>query len=135
MKKHISVAALLGLVTIAQAGIADGLKNWLNADADKAGMAQTVVIAPGYKMRIADKVVPIFGSQRCPSADGVRVWFFGGDPHGGTGCVVIEKDTVAVAARFVLDGKEVNETWAVERRAPGQTFLRRPNGDYLAQLN
>lgn len=135
MKRSLILACLLTLAGGAQADVTADLKNWFMANAEKSHMAETVVVAPGFKMLISGKAAPVFGNQPCPRADGVRVWFFGGDPQGGSGCMVIEKNTASVQAQFVLDGKKVAEVWAVERRAPDQTLLRRPNGDYLAQAN
>ena len=129
---------LFGLLVAASAAHADvvgDLRKWLAAGAEANHIAETVVIAPGYKMVIEGKPVPVFGVQLCPRVDGMRIFFFGGDPQGGSGCSIIEKSTSYVVVQFVLDGKAVTETWAVERRAD-QTMLRRPNGDfYLAQAN
>lgn len=135
MKRSLILACLLALAGGAQAGVMTDLKNWFMASAEKDHMAETVVITPGYKMLIGGKSAPVFGNQLCPRADGIRVWFFGGDPQGGSGCMVIEKDTASVQAQFILDGKKVAEVWTVERRAPDKALLRRPNGDYLAQAN
>lgn len=133
--KAITLAVLSVLAFAANADVAGDLKQWFIANTEKNQVVETIVIAPGYKMVIAGKALPVVGTQECPRADGMRIWFFGGDTQGGSGCMVIRKETSTVQAQFVLDGKNVTETWAVERRAPDKTLLRRPNGDYLTQAN
>lgn len=135
MKKRIALAALSMLALTAQADVTESLKSWFVANAEANQFAETAVIAPGYQMGIAGQSVPVFGTQPCPRADGVHFSFFGGEPQRDSGCVVIRTNTAAVQARFILDGKAIAETWAVERGANHQTLLRRPNGDYVAQAN
>lgn len=138
LPKHVAFAvgsALSVLGLSAQADAGEEMKKWFIDSTEKNHMAETLVIAPGYRLLIEGKSVPVVGMQECPPAAGMRVWFFGGDPHGAAGCIVIQKDAATVEAQFVLGGKTVSETWAVERRIPDHTLLRRPNGDYLAQAN
>lgn len=124
--RHLALL-MLALATGAQAAGPE-LKS---AAPTRARFAETVVISPGYRMLIAGKPVPVTGAQQCPRADGLRVWFLGGDPMGGDSCLVIEKTTTTLQAQFTLEGNRVSETWTVERPAPDKTVLRRPNGDYL----
>ena len=132
MKRLVAIVVLAVAAISAHADIVGGLRDWFVASSDSSRIAETVVISPGFRMSVAGKIVSVFGTQRCPSADSGRVFFFGGDPQGGSGCIVIEKGSTSVLAEYVLDGKTISETWAVERREH-QTLLRRPNGAYVAQ--
>lgn len=131
MKKYLIAASLLASVGVAKADVVAELKNWFAAYADKNHINETFVFAPGYKMLVGNKAVPVYGVQSCPSADGKRIWFFGGDPQGGSGCMVIEKSTDSVQARFLVGGEKIVEVWTVEHPARDRLLLRRPNGELI----
>lgn len=119
---------------VAAAPKASSLSEYFTRQAAKSGMAETVVIAPGYPVMIDGSRAAVFGNQLCPRVDGMRVWFVGGDPNGGDGCVVIEKDTVSVPVRLAVRGKLLLETWAVERSQPDRRSLRRPGGELVVPV-
>lgn len=130
-----SIIVSLFLVASTAMTHAGTLKDWF-VEFTRANLGvETIVIAPGYKVLIAGKSVPVFGNQLCPRPDGTHVWFVGGEPDGGSGCIVVQKDTVTVLARIVVEGKMLVELWSVEHRGADQMLLRRPNGEYIAQAN
>lgn len=124
---------LLGLClwSAAIAGHASAPSDWFVEQSAKAGLAAIIVITPGYRVLIDGNPVAVFGNQLCPQSDGMRVWFIGGDPQGGDGCAVIEKDTATVPMQLAINGKLVIETWKVERSASSRMSLRRPNGGLI----
>lgn len=130
-----SIAVGLLLVASTAMSHAGTLKDWF-VEYTKSNLGvETIVISPGYKVLIAGKSVPVFGNQVCPRPEGTHVWFVGGDPDGGTGCIVVQKDTVAVPVQLAVNGQVLRELWTVERRGADQMLLRRPNGEYIVQAN
>ncbi|MGG2621668.1 hypothetical protein [Pseudomonas aeruginosa] len=91
----------------------------------------TLVFHPGYKMLVAGKPSPIFGTDECPKADPFMKAFFGPEPdEGDKSCVVVAPETKSVEVLISSTGRPVKETWTVERKND-LTMLRRADGSYV----
>lgn len=126
MKKGMQIAlvcaALIGGGPV-QAGVLEELGR---AAASVGGDAQPVlVLGPGIKMNIGDRIVGVSGYDKCPLD-----WL---DKAKGQpaldGCVVLNKPLVSV----VFDDK-TKEQWTVKKDGQ-RTTLVRPNGTQVTQAN
>lgn len=136
MRKLILAASLLIVMSVANADPVGSLKEFFVDFAEKAGYGQTIAISAGHKFLIDNAATPVWGNATCPPHDDARIWWVGGVPlTGRTSCIVVEKDTKTVLVFFKKGQDVVSERWAVEHPARGQTVLRRPNGQYLAEAN
>lgn len=136
MRKFMLTISLLVVASAASADPVGSLKEFFIDFAEKAGYGQTIAIPAGRKFLLDGTATIVWGDATCPPHGDARIWWVGGEPlTGRTSCIVIEKDTKTVLAFYKKDDNVVSERWAVEHPARGQTVLRRPNGQYLAEAN
>jgi hypothetical protein len=134
MRKFLLTVSLLVVMPTANANPAGSLKEFFLDFAEKSGYGQTIAISAGHKFLIDNAATPVWGNATCPPHDDARIWWVGGVPlTGRTSCIVIEKDSKAALVFFKKGQDVVSEQWAVEKPARGQTVLRRPNGQYIAE--
>lgn len=100
----------------------------------------TTVIPPGTRLTVGGEATVIGGSDLCPSEPvppSKYLWFMGGHPVDGSGCVVIDPDAKKVpVSLYASGGKKTSETWSVERlehKGIPVMRLKRPNGVFVAQ--
>ncbi|MFJ7794683.1 hypothetical protein [Pseudomonas sp. NPDC096950] len=97
-------------------------------------LAKTAVITPGYKMKVGNQDVPVFGSDICPSPNDASAWVIAGPyPRNSTSrsCIVIAPETNSVRVQVVLPQGPETENWTVVRSAD-RIMLRRANGEIIA---
>lgn len=97
-------------------------------------LAKTAVITPGYKMKVGNQDVPVFGSDICPSRNDASAWVIAGPyPRDSTSrsCIVITPETKSIRVQVVLPQGPETENWTVVRSAEG-IMLRRADGTFIA---
>lgn len=88
----------------------------------------TLVIAPGYRINIVGRPVPVFGFDKCPQPDEAMAKLFGAESlTEEDNCTVIKPDAKSVEVTVGLPDGPVREKWSVERNGD-RTSLRRPDG-------
>jgi len=136
MQVLVGVVALLMAVASHAGVLAD-----IGAAAYKAAGSPSVttVIPPGYRVEVGGQAKVMSGGDLCPSAPvppSQHLWFMGGHPVVGSGCVVIgpgTKDVLVVL--YDSDGARTSEIWSVDRQERNGIpvlRLKRPNGEYVA---
>lgn len=81
----------------------------------------TLVFGPGNRFNIGDRVVQVYGFDKCPQ-DGALSAVFGIVPELKNSCIQLDKPEVQV-----VFSDHARETWTVKRDG-GKTRLIRPNG-------
>jgi len=100
----------------------------------------TLVLNAGTKVQLDGKVVPIFGNDKCPSADKFMRVLFGPEPdEGQRSCVVIAPESQTINVLVGGDDRPLQENWLVEtwavERDGDKTMLRRADGTYVLPTN
>lgn len=95
---------------------------------DYEGKPITLVFAPGYRINIVGKPVPVSGFDKCPPPDEAMAKLFGAESLSEeANCIVIKPDAKSVEVTLGLPDGPVREKWSVERNGD-RTSLRRPDG-------
>ncbi|CAJ0807600.1 MULTISPECIES: hypothetical protein [Ralstonia] len=128
MNKNLKIALVLIVLfgsAAARAGVSDVL-----ADIGRAGRSvlgndggPTSVLAPGIRLNVGDRIVRVYGYDKCP-----RDWMdrATGKPA-EEGCVVLDKTVVSV-----MFEDTTKEQWTVKKDGD-RTYLIRPNGVPVSQ--
>ncbi|WP_199031413.1 hypothetical protein [Ralstonia sp. ASV6] len=105
----------------ASAGVTDVLTDIGRAAQRVSGSdrAPTLVLAPGIRLNVGDRIVRVYGYDKCP-----RDW--SGNPR-EEGCVVLDKKVVSV-----MFEDRTKEQWTVKTDGD-RTYLIRPNGVPVSQ--
>ncbi len=118
-----------------------GVLTDIGAAAYKAAGAPSVttVIPPGYQVEVGGHDRLMMGSDLCPRVPvppSTHLWFMGGHPVDGSGCVVIGPNTQEVpVVLYGSDGARTSEVWSVDRQERNGIpvlRLKRANGEYIA---
>ncbi|ADC45353.1 hypothetical protein ACUXQ2_005665 [Cupriavidus metallidurans] len=134
------VGAALSLARVSHAGMLEDI----GAGAYKAigSPGYTTVIPPGTRLVVGGEATVISGSDLCPSEPvppSKYLWFMGGHPVDGSGCVVFGPATKSVpVSLYGSGGKKTSETWSVEHlehKGIPMMRLKRPNGDFVGAEN
>jgi hypothetical protein len=97
------------------------------ATAEKRAEPMTIVIPPGHEISIDGKPVGVYGRSTCPKWNASMFFLYAPSPLKTSGCLVVTPTSKEVQARVAIDGKLLDETWAVEREK-NRFVLRRPGG-------
>lgn len=118
-----AVLALFGS-SAASAGVTDMLSDIGRAAQRVLGKdhAPTLVLAPGIRLNVGDRVVRVYGYDKCPRDP--HDWM-GNPPEDG--CVVLDKTVVSV-----MFEDQTKEQWTVKTEGE-RTYLIRPNGVRVSQ--
>jgi hypothetical protein len=99
----------------------------------------TVVIAPGFKINVNGKPVPIAGFDACPKSDPVMIKLFGdASLEGSHDCIVLDKNRKEVRVQVAESKGVLTEQWMIIRetgktgnRPYLRTSLKRPDGSLV----
>lgn len=89
----------------------------------------TIVIPPGYPIKIGEKTARVFGRNPCMQTSMSRTFWLGPSlVDTSDNGLVITPLTAVVHVRVLVDGMLQNEIWTVKRER-NETALIRPGGD------
>lgn len=90
----------------------------------------TVIISPGYTVKVGGKSVPISGSDEC-SWVSKNVEILGSNrEENSRSCIVIKPETKAVPVLIRFPNDPIQEHWTVLHEGES-TLLQRPDGSYI----
>lgn len=94
----------------------------------------TLVISPGYKVKVGGRIVSITGSEDCSVSNNDVVNLGGAASAESRSCIVIKPTTQKVAVLIGSPDGPLHENWTVVRSGNNAVF-QRADGSYVESVN
>jgi len=94
----------------------------------------TLLISPGYKVKVGGERVPISGSEDCLVGDRDVVNLGRAAAEETRSCIVIKPTTKTVSVLIGFPKGAIREKWGVVRSGD-KALLQRPDGSYVEYAN